>query len=89
MSDLMEWVFSKVIMPLVLIFILVMFGLLICLGVSEFQDWRNPPPTFELKNSEWRCTNVHKYTTTTYVMSGKVMVPLNTHHADCLQWTKN
>lgn len=40
-------------------------------------------PTIELQKSEWSCTRAHKETTTSYVMSGKVMVPITTTDDVC------
>lgn len=33
-------------------------------------------PTISLKKNEFECTESHKHTSTTFVMSGKVMIPI-------------
>lgn len=46
-------------------------------------------PNFTLKKAEWHCTASHPETTTTYVMSGKIAIPITTTNTVCNQWTEN
>lgn len=91
-----EMIFFKltmtfVIYPLMVALVLVTFAAM-CAGVYYGCDWliyhRNDPSpeTFELRKDEWTCANHKTYTTTTMVMSGKVMVPITTTHVDCINW---
>ena len=86
MSDIILWFGEKILIP-VLIFILVLL-LIVVLPCSIYTSYKDSQsPTFELKKKDWDCTNVHKYTTTTFVLVGKIMVPQTTQHSDCIQWS--
>lgn len=58
-------------------------GLVFYAGVSESRS-----PILTLKKSEWECTGTRSESITTYVQSGKVMVPLTTYHDVCVEYQK-
>jgi hypothetical protein len=44
-------------------------------------------PHLSLNKTEWVCTSRHSQTTTTFVMSGKVMIPITSTRQVCDQYT--
>lgn len=49
---------------------------------------RNSPVLATLHKGEWTCTAMHHATTTTYVMSGKVLIPITTSHSVCDEYRR-
>lgn len=45
-------------------------------------------PTFALRKDSWACSASVERSTTTYVQSGNVMVPITTYYKHCTQWTE-
>lgn len=45
-------------------------------------------PTMQLRKADWACTQSQTIPITTYVMSGKVMVPITTYTSQCNQWNR-
>lgn len=45
-------------------------------------------PTISLRKADWACTQSQTIPITTYVMSGKVMVPITTYMHQCQQWNR-
>lgn len=83
---LMDFFMDKV-MP---IFILgIMVFIILGVPVVGYGLYRSSQsPTFSLRKDEWACTRSEPRTTTTYVMSGKVMVPITTTTRHCTQWSE-
>lgn len=52
----------------------------------SFIAYEQSPTLATLKKSEWVCTAEHPETTTTYIQSGKVMVPMTSTHMVCDQY---
>jgi len=53
--------------------------------ISEAQS----PDLATLKKSEWVCAQSHPVTTTTYIMTGKVLVPVTNTHQECDQYNRS
>ena len=62
---------------------LIVLGMLTVLPYAIWKDLH--APTFELKKNEWNCTREEEYTTTGYMMVGKIMVPQTYHHERCIE----
>lgn len=45
-------------------------------------------PTIEIPRNEFECTKSHKQRVTTYMLSGKVMIPVTSYHNVCDQYTR-
>lgn len=86
LSDrIIDWTMDHVVGWLLIgitVFVVGAIGALIYYG---YQDSHSP--TISLKKSEWTCTHSHRVTTTTYVMSGKVIVPITTTDNICDNYT--
>jgi hypothetical protein len=61
----------------------VIVGILPWAAYADSQD-----PHISLNKTEWVCTARHSMTTTTFVMSGKVMVPITSTHQVCDQYNR-
>jgi hypothetical protein len=64
--------------------ICVLLGCLPWAFYAEEQD-----PKLHLNKTHWSCTASHNQTTTTYVMSGKIMVPITSTQRVCDQYSRN
>lgn len=64
--------------------IIVLIGLL----PWAYIEYDKSPDLATLKKAEWWCSVEHPETTTTYVQSGKVMVPVTTTTMVCDQYNK-
>jgi hypothetical protein len=53
-----------------------------------FISEQKSPDLATLKKNEWRCSTSHTVVSTTYVMSGKVMIPITSSHQECNQYDK-
>ncbi len=78
-SPIREWDFMDWVMSLL---VLAVIGGVLFIPVAIYLESQRP--TFELAKEDWVCTDYKTYTT--FVMSGKVMVPV--YHKDCTQWTE-
>jgi hypothetical protein len=63
------------------------------LALLAFLPWTlvkrdNSPNLATLKKSEWVCAEAHYVTSTTYVKSGSVMVPVNSRSKVCDQYNR-
>ena len=87
--DLMEWFMEHVggwLLILAGLFAAVLLGVLV---YGAYLEIFGPPETkITLIKSEWACTGSHNVPITTYVQSGKVMVPITSNHLECTQWSK-
>lgn len=79
-----DFFMDKLIMPLVGV---VLVALLIFIPYALYTESKKPG--FELKKDEWHCEQSHTVTTTTFIMSGKTMVPIISSHQECTQWNRN
>lgn len=88
--DFMDWLMDNIVMPcMILLMALFVVGLLFL--IPAFVYWAiqdSKRPTFELKKDDWECTNTYEYTTTAYVMVGKILLPSISHNSECIQWSK-
>lgn len=84
-NDILDWL-TDYILPwvaiLAIVFIVLIVPVLIYGAIKS-----NESPTFELRKDRWRCTASHPVTTTTYVMVGKVLMPISSTHNECDQWS--
>jgi len=87
MSDLLlDFFFDRVMPWLTMLFIslvVIAIPVLIFAYISA-----NNSPTFELRKTEWTCTDSRQVSSTIYVQSGNVMTPITTYSDDCHQWAK-
>lgn len=87
---MIDWLFEKVMWPLcVILAVTAMLLLLVGLPImlyAAYQDSKSP--TFSLRKDRWECTESEQRTHTTFVMSGKVMIPITTTENHCLQWSE-
>lgn len=90
MDDLFDFVMEKLVTPAVaLIVAAALLFLLVGLPMLAYKDWKaSKSPTFTLRKSEWACTNVQTIPVTTYVQTGKVMLPVTTNTKVCHQWSR-
>ena len=59
------------------------------LGLIIYAAWEDgKSPTITLKKSEWMVTHTRPITTTTYILSGKVLIPLTTTTEEPDQYTR-
>ena len=89
----MDWFFEKA-LPVILAFLIIAVVLFVGIGSAAIgRHWwmtRNDPPptTIVLVKSEWACTSLQRHSTTYYVKSGNVMVPITSNTNVCHQWSK-
>lgn len=84
--DVFEWVMEKLVMPLVIVLIVgAIFVGIPSVIYAEYQESHSAK--VELSKAEWACTQSQDVPITTYIMAGKVMVPMTTHESECRQWT--
>jgi hypothetical protein len=63
--------------------------LLLSIPYAMYQMWKGDnSPTVSLNKSEWACTQTQTIPVTTYILSGKVMVPITTYSRSCTQWNR-
>lgn len=64
-----------------------LLGLLILLLIyGEYREFQQPD--FRLLKNEWTCAASESRSHTTFVMSGKVLVPVNTVYSDCIKYER-
>jgi hypothetical protein len=82
MFDILDWCMEHLVLPVIiaLIVALVFVGLP-ALGYALWKDAHSP--TFTLKKNEWACTQSHERPITTYVQSGKVLIPITSYERVC------
>lgn len=56
------------------------------IGVLIYKDMR--AETFALRKDSWACSMSHTETTTTYIQSGKTLVPMFSTSTVCDQWSR-
>ena len=64
----------------------VLYGFLFAIVYSVCEEAKSP--TFTLGKADWVCTRSHTVTTTTYIMTGKVLVPTTSSHNECDQYQR-
>lgn len=82
----MDWLMSWF-MPLVLVLIVLLVILGVPLAIYLLYA-SSQSPTFSLRKDEWACSASVERSSTVYVQSGNVMVPLTTHYKHCTQWSE-
>ena len=85
-SDILDWYFEHIVPWIILVFI---GGVVLAVPFAIYgwyQDSKSP--TMALKKSEWACTQLQTIPITTYVQSGKVMIPITTYTKQCNQWNR-
>lgn len=74
--------------PLKWIFILLLVGMCLLIPVLFFEAYKEGKKEFfSLKKDAWECTKWKRWTSTNYVLVGKVMTPVIHNHTECAQWT--
>lgn len=85
--DLTEWLidwFGALLVPSLCILIpLIVVGIGYAIYASSNSE------TFTLKKSEWQCIATEPRTVTTYIQSGKILVPITTTYDECTQYKRN
>ena len=84
-DNLVDWIGERLSVVFVG-FVLFIVGVLALAIYVEFTKAQSP--TIALRKTEWECTGTRQESTTTYVQSGKVMVPITTYHDVCVEYTK-
>lgn len=82
-KDILDWIMEHVFPWFFIIVFIVGFSLLGYIVWKPLQS-----PTFSLHKSEWVCTDMQTAPFTTYMLSGKVMIPITTYKHECYQWSK-
>lgn len=82
-EKILEWIFLHLI-PWIILGLLV--GILIIIPFCFFLAPKSQK--FSLDKNDWSCTKFYEYTTTSYLLAGKVMVPRTVTNKDCIQWTR-
>lgn len=83
-NDILEWLFDYILPWFIL------FAIFIVIPFMAFSIYyASNKPNFTLAKQEWHCSKNKTYTTTTMVLSGKVMVPLIQTINECVQWSHN
>ena len=77
----LDWLFDHVMTWIGIICIVVACLLIVVAPICFFMDAKSP--TFSLKKDEWACVKTHRKPTTTYIQSGKVLVPVARHQDVC------
>jgi hypothetical protein len=67
-------------------FVVAPLGIALLWGLAE-ELWTDHPQ-FVLDQRDWACVATHKETTTTYVMTGKVAVPVTSTRRVCDQYAR-
>lgn len=63
-------------------------ALVFCIGAAIYAGYSGErSPKIELNKNEWTCTHNHQVTTTTYVLAGKVLVPITETSNICDNYT--
>jgi len=86
-DDLVYDLWERVAMPVVILVlcVLVIVGIpVLCYAV--YLDMKSP--TFSLDKDEWTCTASVERSSTTYVKSGEVLVPITSNYKHCTQWSE-
>ena len=83
----MDFLVERVLFPALVV--LIVLAVFIGLPMMLYAEWQqSKSPTFTLHKNEWACTQMQRVPITTYVTSGKVMVPITTYSDECHQWSK-
>lgn len=87
MIDALENFFMDKVVPLLGMSIIAAIVLAVpVIGYALYKDSQSP--TFALRKDSWACSASVERSTTTYVQSGNVMVPITTYYKHCTQWTE-
>ena len=49
---------------------------------------KSQSPVIQLTKTEWQCTGTKSESSTVYVQSGKVLVPVTTYHDVCVEYQR-
>lgn len=87
MDAFIDFMLSKLLMPgfVILAAVLLFVGVPV-VALSAYIDSKSP--SFSLRKDQWSCSASVERSTTTYVQSGKVMVPVTNYYNHCVQWTE-
>ena len=85
-GDILEWIFDHIFPWLIIAFVVFLFFAIPAMIYAWVQDSKSP--TFTLRKDEWQCTASRLVPVTTYVQSGKVLIPITSTHKDCTQWSE-
>lgn len=89
-DNIMLWIEKNLLGWFTILMIVVVIGAVIgTVIIIPYHLFReSQKETFSLRKGEWGCTASHRENMTTYVMAGKVMVPIHNPTTVCDQWTK-
>lgn len=85
MDVIFDFLYEYVVYPLLLLLVGAIVFLILYAPYYFLMESKRPE--FSLKKDDWSCSRVHEYTSTTMVVSGKIMVPQMITHHDCEQWS--
>jgi hypothetical protein len=80
--DILDWLGEHVVGWIILV---IAVALLIVVPVGFYLD--SKAERFSLRKDSWSCTSSHQESSTTYVQSGSIMVPVTGYSTVCDQWT--
>lgn len=84
MNRMMDF-FGDFVLPLFVVIAAVFsLGIIVWLGYLLF----NPGETISLTKANWECTAKERRSSTTYVKSGAVLIPITNHYNHCTQWSE-
>lgn len=78
---ILEWIVDHVVPWIGIVVVVGLCLLLVALPVGCVMAAKSP--TFSLQKDEWSCVKTHREPTTTYIQSGKVLVPVTSYHDVC------
>lgn len=82
-DDLLTW-FLERLFPLLLLLVIAAVVIVVPVAIYEYAT----AETFELRSDEWQCSAHVERSSSTYIKSGDVMVPITTHYKHCTQWSE-
>jgi hypothetical protein len=86
MDDFLDFLVMKLMLPVIVILLVLL--LYVGLPYAFYSCYQKSKEiTFSLGKDDWDCTKHNVFTTTTSVMSGKIMVPIVQLHDECIQWS--
>jgi len=84
-GNFMDGFFRSVVFP----FLAILGVVLIVMCTAALFCGCSPHKTVTLDLRGWSCQKYYEYGTTTYIITGKVLVPVYQYHKDCTQYNRN
>lgn len=81
-----DFLMDKVMPWFVGLILVVAVGMVLLIPVALYAEYK--AEKFYLRKDQWTCTASRLETSTTYIQSGNVMVPITSTHKHCTQWSE-